>query len=279
MSRCTAFLILNYISLRSLRIKSNRTQIVVILAHHVPREAVSSRHPLELVQRLPGHAPAVPVPRHDQATGVVQDRQFPAPQREHVIALVGPGHDSPTLHLGGEGSVGVHVLHDPGVRQGDVGDGDDDVGGASVIFPAAVCHVVYPLPVVLSYESLVLTWIAVITSGIVSLATIQPPGYPPITLNLSKSCEKIIFNRDPNAPPTFYLFQAFNIFQAVFVFPQTNSVVRVVNQTFVVYKTTYSIKKLWILVAVGHLAYVSTASNSIVPFIECARLYTFWKVS
>ena len=97
-----AFLTLHYISLISLGssvltpqsyesenlyqnyvfgINSNRTEVVVILAHHVPREAVSSRHPLELVERLPGHAPAVSVPRHDQAAGVIKDRQFPAPKR------------------------------------------------------------------------------------------------------------------------------------------------------------------------------------------------------
>ena len=94
------------------------------------------------------------------------------------------------------------MLDDPGVRQGDVGDGDDDVGGASVMLPAAVSHVVDPLPVVLTNESLVLTRIAVITSGIVTLATIQPPGHPPITLNLSKQCDndKIIFNKNTNAP-------------------------------------------------------------------------------
>ena len=77
------------------------------------------------------------------------------------------------------------MQYDSRVREGDVGNGDDDVRGALVMLPAAVSHVVDPLPIVLSYEPLVLTRIAVVTPGIVSLAAVQTPRYPPIALNLS----------------------------------------------------------------------------------------------
>ena len=169
------------------------------------------------------------------------------------------------------------MLDNPRVRQRYIRNGDNNVGVAFVIFSTAISHVVYPLPIVLLYESLVLTWIAIIASRIVTLATIQTPCYPPIALDLSRRYNIKLFNKERNIH-IFYLFQGLNIFHAVFVFPQTNTVIRVVVQTFVVYKTTYGIKKLLILVAVSHLAYVSTASNPIIPFIKCASLYTFWNM-
>ena len=57
------------------------------------------------------------------------------------------------------------------------------------------------------------------------------------------------------------------MFYTVLVLSQTDAVIRVVNQALVVYHTTNRIEELWVLVAVGHLAYVGTASDSVIPLI------------
>ena len=73
---------------------------------------------------------------------------------------------------------------DPGVWQRDVGDGDDDLRVAHVVLPAAVGHVVDPLPVALPDEPLVLARVAVVAPGVVAIAAVQAPRHPPVAFDL-----------------------------------------------------------------------------------------------
>ena len=93
------------VSIQAFRLRphSHRAPVVVVLAHHVvPLDAEAGGRPLELLERLARHGPPVAVARHDQPARVVEHGQRAAPQRQHVVALVGPRDDSPALDLRAE---------------------------------------------------------------------------------------------------------------------------------------------------------------------------------